>query len=349
MRRKSSKVWVGDVAIGGDSPVSIQSMTNTSIADVDKTLSQIERLVYNGCELVRIAVPKIESVKFFEKIKKKTNVPLIADIHFNHKIAIAAIEAGADKVRINPGNIGGKQKFKEVVAKAINYNVPLRIGVNSGSIEKDILEKENGPTVNAIVKSAIRHLKLAREFGATQLVLSLKSSNVLDTISAYKKVSNLTDAPLHVGLTEAGTINSGTVKSSVAIGVLLHNGIGDTIRVSLTGNPENEIKVAKTILSSLDLTESGVEIISCPTCGRTNIDLEKIADEIEKSTLYIKKNIKVAIMGCEVNGPGEAKEADVGIAFGKNTGILFRKGKIIKRISSQSAYSELLSEIQMLN
>ena len=349
MRRKSSKVWVGNIAIGGDAPVSIQSMTNTNISDIDETLAQIEKLVDSGSDIVRIAVPKVESVKFFEKIKKKTSVPLIADIHFSYKIAIASIEAGADKVRINPGNIGGIEKLKEVVATAVRYNIPIRIGVNSGSIENDILKKENGPTVNAIVTSAIRHLEFAQQFGALQIVLSLKSSNVLDTISAYEKISTLTDVPLHVGLTEAGTVNSGTIKSSIAIGALLHQGIGDTIRVSLTGDPVNEIGVAKTILSSLGLRAGGIEIISCPTCGRTKVDLAELAHQIEKSTSHIKKNLKIAIMGCEVNGPGEAKEADIGIAFGKNSGVLFRKGQIIKRIDAKSAYKTLLSEIETLN
>lgn len=349
MKRSTKKVFVGNVAIGGDAPVTIQSMTNTDIQNIDVTLAQIEKLSAAGCDLVRVAVPKIDAVKSFAVIKKRTSVPLIADVHFNHKIALAALDAGADKIRINPGNIGGKEKLREVVQKAVACKVPIRIGVNSGSLEKDILESEKGPTVNALVKSALRNIDMCREFGAADLVLSIKSSNVLVTVEAYEKISAITDVPLHVGLTEAGSVKSGSIKSAVALGILLRQGIGDTIRVSLTGDPLEEIPVARLILKSLGLISDGPEIISCPTCGRTKVELTEIVNKIESEFQHLDKPLKIAIMGCEVNGPGEARDADVGVAFGKNSCVLFRKGELIKKVELGKVEETLREEIEQLS
>lgn len=333
------------MAIGGGEAVAVQSMTNTKTTNISATLEQIRRLQTVGCHIVRLAVPDHEAVQAFTEIKKQTDIPLVADIHFDHRLALLSIEAGADKVRINPGNIGGGEKLREVVKKAVDYKMPMRIGVNSGSVEKDILTAEGGPTVSALVKRALRNIELCREYGAEDLVLSLKSSNVLDTIQAYRQVSQQTDIPLHIGLTEAGTVKSGTIRSAVALGILLHEGIGDTLRVSLTGDPVEEVVAGYQILKSLGLVSKGVTLISCPTCGRTEVDLIPIAEEVEKRLAHVEKPITVAVMGCEVNGPGEAKHADIGVACGKKSAILFKKGQVVRKIPEEKIVDELLKEV----
>ncbi len=340
------KVFVGSVQIGGNAPVSVQSMTNTKTWDIPKTLEQIRNLENVGCDIIRLAVPDEKSAKAFGEIKKQVKTPLVADIHFDYKLALMAMDQGADKIRINPGNIGSKEKVKEVVKKSVHYNIPIRIGVNSGSIEKKIAQEEGGATVSALVKSALNNIQLCRDLGAEQLVLSLKSSDVLKTIQAYTLVSSQTDVPLHLGVTEAGTVKSGTIRSAVALGTLLYNGIGDTIRVSLTGDPVDEVIVGKEILKSLELRTGGIRIISCPTCGRTEVDLVSIVEEVEKRLSLFPLNITVAIMGCVVNGPGEAKEADIGVACGKNSGVLFKKGQVIKKIKEPEIADVLVNEIK---
>jgi len=345
MSVQTKRVDVGNVAIGGGAPVSVQSMTNTKTSDVPATIEQIKQLEEAGCDIVRLAVPDFSSAKAFEKIKSQVQVPLVADIHFNYKLALAAVDAGADKIRINPGNIGSIEKVEKVVSKTVAHHIPIRVGVNSGSIEKDILRQEGGATVSALVKSALKNIKICQDLGAKDLVLSLKSSDVLKTIAAYEKVSAMTDVPLHIGVTEAGTARAGTIKSSVALGILLSEDIGDTLRVSLTGDPVQEIYVGKQILKSLNLTEQGLSIISCPTCGRTKVDLEAIVNQVEHRLNHLQKSLTVAIMGCEVNGPGEAREADIGIACGRNSAVLFKKGKIVRKISEENIVGELIEEI----
>jgi (E)-4-hydroxy-3-methylbut-2-enyl-diphosphate synthase len=346
MSRNTIQVMVGSVAIGGGAPVSIQSMTNTKTTDVPATLAQMQHLIHVGCQIVRLAVPNQRSVLAFAQIKKKLTIPMVADIHFDYKLALAAMDAGADKIRINPGNIGDKEKIRAVVQKASRYRIPIRIGVNSGSIEKDLLKEEGGSTVQALVKSAIRHITLCREFGAELLVLSVKSSDVLKTVDAYRKVSRETNVPLHLGVTEAGTVRSGSIRSAVALGILLSEDIGDTIRVSLTGDPVDEVLAGKEILKCLNLLPTGITIISCPTCGRTEVDLVSIVEKVERQLANVNKHITIAIMGCVVNGPGEAKEADIGIACGKNSAVLFKKGKIIKKISEEAIADILIDEVR---
>ncbi len=346
LRRKSRRVMVGSVAIGGGAPISVQSMTNTKTDDVAATLAQIERLHSAGCQIVRVAVPNQNAVAAFAAIKKRSSLPLVADIHFDYRLALAAIDAGADKIRINPGNIGGNDKIQQIVKKAVAARIPIRIGVNSGSLEKDILQQEGGPTAKALVRSALRHIELCRQFGAEDLLLSIKSSGVMETIHAYQMIADKTDVPLHIGLTEAGTVRSGTIKSAVALGVLLYHGIGDTLRVSLTGDPVDEVTVGLTILRSLGLIHQGINLISCPTCGRTEVDLTSIANEIEKRLAGVTKSLTVAVMGCVVNGPGEAKEADIGVACGKNSGILFKRGKIIRKLSADEIVPALIDAIE---
>lgn len=345
MKKKTLQVKVGDIAIGGGAPITVQSMTNSKTTDVFATVAQIEKLSEAGCDIVRVAIPTQDAVRAFAKIKKKVLVPLVADIHFNYKLALGAMDAGADKIRINPGNIGGKENIQEVVHKAVHYKIPIRIGVNSGSIEKDILQQEGGPTVRALVRSAMRHIDICREYGARDLVLSVKSSDVLRTIAAYREASRSTDVPLHLGLTEAGTVRTGTVRSAVALGVLLSAGIGDTIRVSLTGDPVDEVIAGREILKSLELLPKGITIISCPTCGRTEVDLIPIVEYVERRLAKVDKKITVAIMGCVVNGPGEAKEADIGVACGKKSAVLFKNGIIIKKIPESDIAEELIHEV----
>ncbi len=344
MRRKTRKVLVGGVALGSGSPVVVQSMTNTKTTDIPATLSQIQQLVDAGCELVRLAVPNQEAVSAFAAIRKQTRVPLIADIHFDYRLALASMDAGADKIRINPGNIGGEEKLAQVIRRAARDHVPVRIGVNSGSLEKELLSTEKGVTVNGLVRSALRWTERCREYGAEQLVVSLKSSDVLQTIEAYQAFAQQSDVPLHIGVTEAGTARSGSIKSAVAMGILLHQGIGDTLRVSLSGDPVEEIFVARQILQCLGLQQPGVTVIACPTCGRTEVDMAPIAEEVEKRLAGLKHPITVAVMGCEVNGPGEARHADIGVACGKNAAVLFRHGKILRKIKADEIADELVNE-----
>ncbi|MBN1466578.1 flavodoxin-dependent (E)-4-hydroxy-3-methylbut-2-enyl-diphosphate synthase [candidate division KSB1 bacterium] len=348
MRRETKKVMVGAVAIGGDAPISVQSMTNTKTTDIAATVAQIQHLQEAGCHIVRLAVPTKAAAIAFADIKKRCTVPLVADIHFNHELALAAIDAGADKIRINPGNIGARDKVEQVVKKAARHHVPIRVGVNSGSIARDILRQEGGATTAALVKSALRHVELCREFGAEDLVLSLKSSDVLQTIAAYRMASELTDVALHIGVTEAGTVRAGTIKSAVGCGVLLADGIGDTLRVSLTGDPVEEVYVGYQILRSLNLTQRGVNLISCPTCSRTEVDLISIAESVEARLAGIEKPITVAVMGCVVNGPGEASHADIGVACGKGSATLFKKGRVVRKIREADIVDELVREVQAM-
>lgn len=340
----SRVVKVGNLLIGGGNPIVIQSMTNTTTSDVEATVNQIKKMEAAGCQMVRMTINNEEAAKAIGEIKKRVDVPLCADIHFDYKLALLAIENGIDKLRINPGNIGSDENIKAVVEKAKEKNIPIRIGVNSGSIEKHILEKYGKPTADGMVESAMYHINLLEKNGFNDIVVSLKASNVKMMVEAYRKISKLIDYPLHLGVTEAGTAFQGTVKSAIGIGALLVDGIGDTIRVSLTEDPVEEIKVAKEILKVLGLIEAGVEIVSCPTCGRTEIDLIGLAKKVEKEFENENRKIKIAVMGCVVNGPGEAREADYGVAGGKGVGVLFKKGQIVKKVDE----SEILIELKKL-
>ena len=344
--RDSKVVKVGNILIGGGNDVIIQSMTNTPTTDVEKTVNQIKKLQEEGCQLVRVTVNTEEAAKKIKEIKEKIDIPLVADIHFDYRLALLAIENGIDKLRINPGNIGSDEKVEIVVKKAMEKGVPIRIGVNSGSLEKTILEKYGKPTSDAMVESALYHMRLLEKFNFTDIIISLKSSNVKMMVEAYRKLAKLCNYPLHLGVTEAGTAFQGTVKSAIGIGSLLVDGIGDTIRVSLTEDPVEEIKVAKEILKVLGLKEVGVEIVSCPTCGRTEIDLIGLAHQVEKEFEKVDKKIKIAVMGCVVNGPGEAKEADYGVAGGKGVGVLFKKGEVIKKVDEGDILKELKKLIE---
>lgn len=344
--RDSKVIKIRDIKIGGGNPVVIQSMTNTPTWDIEKTVEQIKKLEKVGCQLVRVTVNTKEAAEAIKEIKKKVTIPLVADIHFDYRLAILAIENGIDKLRINPGNIGDDEKIKEVVLKAKEKNIPIRIGVNSGSIEKHILEKYGKVTSEGMVESAFYHIKLLEKYGFYDIVVSLKASNVKMMVEAYRKLASMCSYPLHLGVTEAGTAFQGTVKSSIGIGSLLLDGIGDTIRVSLTEDPVEEIKVAKEILKVTGLRDEGTEIISCPTCGRTEIDLIKLAHEVEDYFKDYDKKIKIAVMGCIVNGPGEAKEADYGVAGGKGVGVLFKKGEIVKKVAEENILEELKKMIE---
>lgn len=348
MTKNSKVVDVGGVKMGGDNPVRIQSMTNTKTEDVKATVAQILRLEEAGCELVRCTVPTMEAACALKEIKKQIHIPLIADIHFDYKLAIAAIENGADKIRINPGNIGSNEKVKAVVDAAKKANIPIRIGVNSGSLEKDKIEKYGGVTAEGITESALEKIKLIEDMGYDNLVVSIKSSDVLMSIKAHELIAKSTKHPIHVGITEAGTVWAGNIKSAIGIGIILHEGIGDTIRVSLTGDPVEEIYSAKLILKTLGLRKDGVTVVSCPTCGRTNVDLISLANKVEEMVKDIDKPIKVAVMGCVVNGPGEAREADLGIAGGIGEGLLFKKGEIIKKVPEEDLLKELKVELDKL-
>ncbi len=348
MTKNSKVVDVGGVKMGGDNPVRIQSMTNTKTEDVKATVAQILRLEEAGCELVRCTVPTMEAACALKEIKKQIHIPLIADIHFDYKLAIAAIENGADKIRINPGNIGSNEKVKAVVDAARKANIPIRIGVNSGSLEKDKIEKYGGVTAEGITESALEKIKLIEDMGYDNLVVSIKSSDVLMSIKAHELIAKSTKHPIHVGITEAGTVWAGNIKSAIGIGIILHEGIGDTIRVSLTGDPVEEIYSAKLILKTLGLRKDGVTVVSCPTCGRTNVDLISLANKVEEMVKDIDKPIKVAVMGCVVNGPGEAREADLGIAGGIGEGLLFKKGEIIKKVPEENLLEELKAELDKL-
>lgn len=348
-RRHTKAIRIGKRVIGGGYPVLIQSMCNTRTQDVEATVRQIQSLTEAGCEIVRVAVPDMEAARAIEKIKNRISIPLVADIHFDYRLAIAAMEAGADKIRINPGNIGGEDRLYAVVDKAKECQIPIRVGVNSGSLEKNLIEKYGGVTAEGIVESALEKVRLIEGMGYENLVISIKSSDVLMCVRAHELIAEKTDYPLHVGITEAGTYFSGTIKSSVGLGIILYQGIGDTIRVSLTGDPVEEVKTAKKILKTLGLKKGGVEVVSCPTCGRTQIDLISLANQVETLVSgFDHLDIKVAVMGCVVNGPGEAKEADLGIAGGKGEGLLIRKGEIIRKVPEKELLSALKEELMNL-
>lgn len=342
-------VKIGDRVIGGGNPVLIQSMTNTKTEDVVSTTAQIKELEKAGCDIIRCAVPTMDAALAFKEIKKAINIPLVADIHFDYRLAIAAMENGADKIRINPGNIGSEEKLRAVIDVAKKYQVPIRVGVNSGSLEKEILEKYGKVTSEALVESALNNAKLIEDMDYHNLVISIKSSNVMECIKAHELIAARTDIPLHIGITESGSLISGNIKSSVGLGVILYQGIGDTIRVSLTGNPVEEIKSAKMILKALGLRKGGAEIVSCPTCGRTDIDLIGLEEKVNKLLEeYMELDIKVAVMGCVVNGPGEAREADLGICGGKNAGLIIKKGEVIKRLPESELLAGLKEELDII-
>jgi (E)-4-hydroxy-3-methylbut-2-enyl-diphosphate synthase len=345
-RKPTKVISVGKVRIGGKNPVAVQSMTKTYTHDIKATVKQIHKLQDAGCKIIRCAVTDERDALAIKQIKKRIKIPLVADIHFNYRLALAAIESGVDKIRINPGNIGGADKLKVVVAACKKRRIPVRIGVNSGSLEKDILKKYRHPTAEALVESAMRSVRILEGLKFRNIVISIKSTSVPVTIDAYRMLSKKVDYPLHIGITEAGISTSGMIRSSVGIGTLLAEGIGDTVRVSLTGDPVEEVLVAKEILKSLELLKGGATIISCPTCGRCEIDVEKIAKAVAKATRGVKKPLKIAIMGCAVNGPGEAADADIGLAGGKGRGLLFRKGRVVRTIKDTEAIRELLKEIR---
>ena len=346
MFRSNTKVIkIGDRVIGGGNPILIQSMTNTRTEDVSATVAQIQELETAGCEIIRCTVPTMEAAKALPEIKKQIHIPLVADIHFDYRLAIAAMENGADKIRINPGNIGSRERVQAVVDVARERNIPIRVGVNSGSLEKELVVKYHGVTAEGIVESALDKVHLIEDMGYDNLVISIKSSDVLMCVRAHELLAGKTPYPLHVGITEAGTVLSGNIKSSVGLGIILYQGIGDTIRVSLTGNPVEEIKSAKLILRTLGLRKGGIEVVSCPTCGRTSIDLIGLANQVENLVQRYPLDIKVAVMGCVVNGPGEAKEADIGIAGGIGEGLLIRKGEVIRKVPEDQLLSTLKDEL----
>ena len=347
LREKTKEIKIGDVIIGGNHPIAIQSMTNTPTEDVEATVAQILRLEKAGCEIIRCTVPTLEAAAAIKEIKKQIHIPLVADIHFDYRMAIAAIENGADKIRINPGNIGSKDRVQAVVDKAKEYNVPIRVGVNSGSLEKQLIEKYGGVTAEGIVESALDKVKMIEDMGYDNLVVSIKSSDVLMCVKAHELIASQCPYPLHVGITEAGTLYSGNIKSSVGLGIILHEGIGNTIRVSLTGDPVEEIKTAKLVLRTLGLRKGGIEVVSCPTCGRTKINLIELANQVETMVSEYPLDIKVAVMGCVVNGPGEAKEADLGIAGGIGEGLLIKKGEIIKKVPETELLNTLRWELDL--
>ena len=346
---KTKVIQIGDRVIGGGNPILIQSMCNTKTEDVTATVAQILKLEQAGCDIIRVAVPTLEAAAALKEIKKQIHIPLVADIHFDYLLAIAAMENGADKIRINPGNIGSKERVKAVVDRAKELHIPIRVGVNSGSLEKCLLEKYGGVTAEGLVESALEKTALIEQMGYDNLVISIKSSDVMMCVKAHELIHSQTSYPLHVGITEAGTLTSGNIKSAVGLGLILHQGIGDTIRVSLTGDPVEEIKSAKLILRTLGLRKGGIEVVSCPTCGRTRIDLIGLANQVENMvTEFDQLNVKVAVMGCVVNGPGEAKEADLGIAGGIGEGLLIKKGKIVKKLPEAELLPALRAELKAL-
>lgn len=348
MRKQKRIVNIGGVKIGGDNPVAIQSMCNTDTRDVKATVNQIHELENAGCEIIRVAVPDMVAAKAVADIKKQINIPLVVDIHFDYRLALECMKNGADKVRINPGNIGDRDRVKQVVEMAKEREIPIRIGVNGGSLERELLQKYGGVTADALVESAMGHVAILDELNFNNVVVSIKISDVPKMLCAYRKFNEISDIPLHIGVTESGTLKGGTVKSAVGIGALLAEGIGDTMRVSLTANPVEEIYAAYDIQKVLGMRKTGAEIVSCPTCGRTQLDLISIANEVEKRAANIDKPIKIAVMGCAVNGPGEAREADIGIAGGKAEGLIFKKGEIIKKVPQDSLVDELMKEIETL-
>ncbi|HAT98667.1 MAG: flavodoxin-dependent (E)-4-hydroxy-3-methylbut-2-enyl-diphosphate synthase [Succiniclasticum sp.] len=347
-RRKTRQIQIGSVTVGGNKPIAVQSMTNTKTQDVNATLRQIRLLAEAGCDIIRCAVPDMDAAFALKEIVKGSPIPVIADIHFDYRLALQAIDSGVHGLRLNPGNIGGTEKVKAVVEAARGRNIPIRIGVNAGSLPKDLLEKYGHPTPEALVEAAWRHIRILEEMDYRNIKISLKCHDVPLTLAAYRLLASQCDYPLHVGITEAGTAKSGIIKSAVGIGALLAEGIGDTIRVSLTGDPLNEVKVGFEILKSLGLRTYGPTLISCPTCGRTSIDLEKLANTVEQRLAGIRDPISVAVMGCIVNGPGEAREADVGIAGGKGEGLVFRKGQVIKKVPEDCLVNELFKEIDKI-
>lgn len=344
-RDHTKTISIGNRVIGGGNPILIQSMTNTRTEDIKATVAQILELEKAGCEIIRCTVPSQEAAQALKEIKKQIHIPLVADIHFDYKMAIAAIENGADKIRINPGNIGSAEKVKAVVKSARDHNIPIRVGVNSGSLEKDLLEKYGGVTAKGIVESALSKVRMIEDLGYGNLVISIKSSDVMMCVKAHELLADKTEYPLHVGITESGTVTSGNIKSAIGLGLILNQGIGDTIRVSLTTNPVEEVKSARLILRTLGLRKGGIEVVSCPTCGRTQIDLIGLAGQVEKLVENYSLNIKVAVMGCVVNGPGEAKEADIGIAGGIGEGLLIKKGQIIRKIPENQLLQVLKDEL----
>ena len=348
MRKQKRIVNIGGVKIGGDNPVAIQSMCNTDTRDVKATVNQIHELENAGCEIIRVAVPDMVAAKAVADIKKQIHIPLVVDIHFDYRLALECMKNGADKVRINPGNIGDRDRVKQVVEMAKEREIPIRIGVNGGSLERELLQKYGGVTADALVESAMGHVAILDELNFNNVVVSIKISDVPKMLCAYRKFNEISDIPLHIGVTESGTLKGGTVKSAVGIGGLLAEGIGDTMRVSLTANPVEEIYAAYDIQKVLGMRKTGAEIVSCPTCGRTQLDLISIANEVEKRAANIDKPIKIAVMGCAVNGPGEAREADIGIAGGKGEGLIFKKGEIIKKVPQDRLVDELMKEIETL-
>ncbi len=348
MRDNTRHIKIGDTEIGGGTGIKIQSMCNTPTSDIEATVEQILALEKEGCEIIRCTVPDRESAEALKEIKKRIHIPLVADIHFDYRMAILSIENGADKIRINPGNIGGEEKLSSVVEAAKKGNIPIRVGVNSGSLEKEILEKNGGVTAEGLVESALDKVRMIEDRDYGNIVISIKSSNVPMCVDAYRLISEKTSYPLHVGITEAGTVWSGNIKSAVGLGIILNEGIGDTIRVSLTGDPREEVKSARMILKTLGLRKAGPELVSCPTCGRTKINLTELANKTEKLLMDYDADIKVAVMGCAVNGPGEAREADIGIAGGDGEGLIFRKGEIIRKVREEELLSALKEELDRL-
>ncbi len=347
-RRKTRRVWVGNVPVGGNAPISVQTMTKTKTADVEATVAQILRCKEAGADIVRVTVNDWEAAEAIREIVRRVDIPIVADVHFNHIFALKAIEAGVAKVRINPGNIGSRERIKQVLTAAKERGIPIRIGVNSGSLEKDLLEKYGYPTPEALVESALRHVEIAQDFGFDDIVISVKSTDVRLMIEAYRMLADAVDFPLHLGVTEAGLPGTGIIKSAVGIGTLLAEGIGDTIRVSLTDEPEREVEVGKEILRSLGLAQRSVEIIACPTCGRIEVDLFRITRELEDAIRRagIRKPVKIALLGCVVNGPGEASEADIGIAAGRGVAILYRKGEVVRRVREDEIVTAILEELE---
>ncbi|MEA1960026.1 MAG: flavodoxin-dependent (E)-4-hydroxy-3-methylbut-2-enyl-diphosphate synthase [Bacillota bacterium] len=348
MRRKSKVIHIGSCAIGGDNPISVQSMTTTDTRDIRATLEQIDRLTEAGCEIVRLAVVDDEAAEAIKRIKENSRVPLVADIHFDYKLALKSIEGGVDGLRINPGNIGNTSKVREVVKACKDYNIPIRIGVNGGSLEKGLLQKYGGICKEAMVESAMNHVKILEDMAFTDIKISIKASSVPLTVEAYTMIAEKVDYPLHIGVTEAGTKDRALIKSAMGMGMLLADGIGDTIRVSLTADPVEEVWAGYEILRNLNLRQNGVELVSCPTCGRCEINLIETAEQIDRKIRHIKQPLKVAVMGCVVNGPGEARDADVGIAGGRGFGLLFRKGEIIKKVPQDQMVDELMHEIEKI-
>ena len=349
MRKKTRLVQIGDKQIGAGLPILIQSMCNTKTEDVKSTVEQILRLEDAGCDIIRVAVPNTEAASAIAQIKKQIHIPLVADIHFDYRLALEAIKAGCDKIRINPGNIGSTERIKAVVDACKEKRLPIRVGVNSGSLEKNLIEKYGGVTAEGIVESALDKVRIIEDMDYNNMVISIKSSDVMMCVKAHELISEKTDYPLHIGITESGTVKRGMIKSSLGLGIILYQGIGDTIRVSLTGDPVEEIFAGKLILSNLGLKKSGIEVVSCPTCGRTNIDLIGLAGKVEKLVEDYDLNIKVAVMGCVVNGPGEAKEADIGIAGGIGEGLLIKKGKVVKKLPEDKLLSALKEELDLLS